>query len=87
MGAPRLAVPAEREVTRRARRALGPRPALAVGWALVRTCRGLSVKEESTVLSAAGHPQAQKERGRKRKSGREKDVIVLACGAGVIANL
>lgn len=39
------------------------------------------------MLSAAGHPQAQKERGRKRKSGREKDVIVLACGAGVIANL
>lgn len=66
---------------------LGSWPSPMVGWALVRTCKGLSVKEENTVLSAAGHPQAQKERGRKRKSGREKDVIVLARGAGVVANL
>ena len=87
LGGPCLAVPAEREVSWRARRAPGSWPTPVVGWALVRTCRGSQCKEESTVLSAAGHPQAQKERGRKRKSGREKDVIVLARGAGVIVNL
>lgn len=66
---PRLAVPAESEVTRVGKASLWvPGSAPAVGWALAVDLQGLSVKEESTVLSAAGHPQAQKELGRRGKA-------------------